>query len=121
MGLDELLNHKCDIYHIVKEEASPGFSLPASPKFTYPETPDEVDVPCHFGVKSGNRLIIQTEPQADYQAKIKLTVPLGTDIRLNDKIIDTVNGYEYTADIPVRIRNHHLFAMISRKTAQEAL
>uniref|UniRef100_A0AAU8AZW8 Element PBSX protein xkdH n=1 Tax=Dulem virus 37 TaxID=3145755 RepID=A0AAU8AZW8_9CAUD len=121
MSFESMLNHKCDVYHIQKSEASPGYGLAASPAFSYPDEPDIADLQCHFGVKSGTRLVVQLTPQAEYQAKIKLVVPLGTDIRLNDKIVDKQTGYEYTADIPVQVRSHHLFVMLSRKSAQEPL
>lgn len=121
MSFESMLIHKCDVYHIIREDKSPGYGLPSSPAFSYSDTLDITDLKCKFGVKSGSRIIVQTEPHADYQAKIKLTVPFGTDIRLNDKIIDKATGYEYTADIPVQVQNHHLFVMLSRKSSQEPL
>lgn len=121
MSFEAMLNHKCDVYHIRKAQSSPGYNLPSSPSFSYPETPDIEDLQCHFCVKSGSRVIVQTEPKANYQAQIKLVMPFGTDIRLNDKIVDKESGYEYTADIPVRVQNHHLFVMIRRTSSQEAL
>lgn len=121
MSFMSMLNHTCDVYHIRETSESPGYGLTSSPAFSYPDEPDITDLQCHFGVKSGTRVVVQLTPEAEYQAKIKLTVPLGTDIRLNDKIIDKQTGYEYTADIPVQIRNHHLYVMISRKSAQEPI
>jgi hypothetical protein len=47
-------------------------------------------------------------------AKIKLTLPIGADIRLNDKIVDCKTGLEYTAEQPVDVRGHHLFAYIKK-------
>ena len=121
MSFEAMLNHKCDIYHIKKSQSSPGYNLPGSPSFSYPDDPDIKDQPCHFCVKSGTRVIVQNEPQADYQAQIKLVLPIGTDIRLNDKIVDKTGGYEYTADIPVRVQNHHLFVMVRRRAPGEAI
>ncbi len=121
MSFESMLNHKCDVYHMLRSDESPGYGLPSSPSFSYPAKPDIVDQTCHFSVKSGTRTVVQNEPQADYQASIKLVVPLGTDLRLNDKIVDKATGYEYTADIPVQVRNHHVFVMLSRKSAQEPL
>lgn len=117
MSFEAMLNHKCDVYHVQRTDTSPGYNLPSSPSFSYPYTPDIVDLQCHFGVRNGTRTIIQNEPQAYYEARIKLTVPLETDIRLNDKIIDKSNGYEYTADIPVGIRGHHMIVWLHRKDA----
>ena len=121
MSFESMLNHTCDIYHLLRTDASPGYNLPSSPTFSYPAAPDIVDQVCHFGVKGGARIIVQNEPQTDYQAKIKLTLPLNADIRLGDKIVDKATGYEYTAEMPVRVRDHHLYVMVSRSSEQEAL
>lgn len=121
MSLESLLNHTCDIYHIQKEGKSPGFGLASSPSFSYPTEPDIRAQPCHFGVKFHNVTITQTEPANMMDAKIKLTLPLGTDVRLNDKIVDCASGLEYTAEQPVNVRNHHLFVYIKRKGDQKAL
>ena len=121
MSFETMLNHKCDVYHIQKADVSPGYNLPGSPLFSYPETPDIEGLACHFGVKSGTRIIVQQEPQADYQAKVKLVVSYNADIRLNDKIVDVDTGYEYTAELPVKIRDHHKFTMLHRTNAQEPL
>jgi hypothetical protein len=119
MSFESMLNHKCDVYHIKRADASPGYGLPTSPSFSYPETPDISGLPCHFNVKSGSRVVVQMEPQANYEAKIKLNLPLGADIRLNDKIIDASTAYEYTAEIPITIQAHHMYVMLKRTTAQE--
>jgi len=121
MSFESMLNHRCDVYHIRRADESPGYGLPSSPSFSYPAEPDIKGLACHFGVKGGARAIAQNEPQADYQAKIKLTAPPGADIRLNDLIVDAGSGYEYTADIPVRIRDHHIYVMVSRRAGQEAI
>ncbi len=121
MSFEAMLNHKCDIYHVQKSRASPGYGLPGSPSFFYNDVPDIKDLQCHFCTKSGSRVIVQNAPQAEYQAQIKLILPIDTDVRLNDKIVDKESGYEYTADIPLRVQNHHLFVMIRRRTSQEAL
>lgn len=121
MSLESLLNHTCDIYHIQKEGKSPGFGLTASPSFSYPAEPDISGQTCHFGVKSMSVTVTQTEPANLLDAKIKLTLPLGTDVRLNDKIVDCATKLEYTAEQPVNIRGHHLFVYIKRKEAQKAL
>ena len=57
MSLENLLNHTCDIYHVVEGEKSPGYNLPASPSFSYPEEPDISGQSCHFGVRSALSLI----------------------------------------------------------------
>lgn len=114
MSLENLLNHKCNIYHIEEGASSPGYSLPSSPSFTYPEEPDISEQSCHFGVKSRAVTIIQTAPANLMDAKIKLTLPIGTDVRLNDKIVDCETGLEYTAEQPVNVRGHHLFVYVKK-------
>lgn len=121
MSLESLLNHTCDIYHLQKGGASPGYGLEVSPSFSYPAEPDIQAQVCHFGVKSRNVTITQTEPAALLDAKIKLTLPIGTDIRLNDKIVDCATGFVYTAEQPVNVRDHHLFVYIKRTKEQEPL
>lgn len=114
MSLESLLNHKCDIYHVREGERSPGYGLPASPSFSYPEEPDITEQECHFGVRSASITVTQTAPANVMDAKIKLTLPIGTDVRLNDKIVDCTTGLEYTAEQPINVRGHHLFAYIKK-------
>jgi len=121
MSIEKLLDHTCDIYHIVKGDGSPGYNLPSSPTHTYPKDPDLSNVPCHFGVDSRNVTITQTQPAAIMEAKIKLTLPTGTDIRLNDKIVDNGSGLSYTAESPRNIRGHHLYVYLRRTEAQQPL
>ena len=47
-------------------------------------------------------------------SRIKLTLPLGTDVRLNDKIVDCATGLEYTAEKPINVRDHHLFVYVKK-------
>ena len=46
---------------------------------------------------------------------------IGTDIRINDKVVDCETGLEYTAERPRNIRDHHIFVYIKRTKEQEAL
>lgn len=121
MSLENLLGHFCDIYHLQEGKDSPGYGLPESPSFSYPETPDVTQQSCHFGVKSQSVTITQSEPANLMEAKIKLTLPIGTDIRLNDKIVDCTTGFEYTAEQPRNIRNHHIFVYVKRTEKQKPL
>lgn len=121
MSLEKLLNHLCDIYHIQEGNSSPGFGLPSSPSFSYLPEPDIHEQQCHFGVRSQNVTITQTAPINIMDAKIKLTLPAGTDVRLNDKIVDCATGLEYTAEQPVDVRGHHTFVYIKKAGGQKAL
>lgn len=121
MSLEKLLDHKCDIYHIRKEGKSPGYGLVASPSFNYQDEPDIKEQACHFGVKSAAVTVTQTAPANLMDAKIKLTIPIGTDVRLNDKIVNCGTGLEYTAEQPVNVRNHHMFVYLKKVEGQKAL
>lgn len=121
MAFEKLLDHKCDIYHLVKTEKSPGYGLPSSPSFNYSDEPDESGISCHFGVESLDTEVSQKQPQNILREKIKLTLPINTDIRINDKVVDYSTGYEYTAEKPRNIRGHHIFVYVKRTKSQEAL
>lgn len=121
MGFEGLLDHLCDIYHIQEGQESPGYGLASSPFFSYPAEPDICAQKCHFGVRSQNVSVTQTAPANLMDAKIKLTLPAGTDVRLNDKIMDCETGLEYTAEQPRNIRGHHIFVFIKMKDQQRIL
>lgn len=121
MAFEKLLDHTCDIYHLKKSNNSVGYGLPDSAGFSYADTPDEKAVPCHFGVESLDTEVVQKNPQNVLRERIKLALPYGTDIRINDRIVDCASGLEYTAERPRNIRNHHIFVYVSRRKEQEAL
>jgi hypothetical protein len=120
MGFDALLNHTCDIYHIVKDDTSPGFGLPDSPAFSYSGTPDISAMRCHFNLRGALR-VSQNEPYASLDGRVKLNLPLETDVRINDKIVHLETGYEYVAEAPTRIRNHHIIVYLRRTDGQVKL
>lgn len=121
MSIENFFDHQCDIYHLIEDCQGMGYGLPSSPAFSYPETPDEASVPCHFAVKSFSCTIQQTQPANEYDAKIKLTLPIDTDIRRNDKIVELSTGLEYTAEQPRNVRGHHKFVFVKRLDAQKPL
>ena len=116
MSLDNLLDHKCDIYHLKKSKSTVGYGLS-----DYGDIPDLKNVICHFGVESLDSSVEQKNPQNILTERIKLTLPIGTDIRINDKVVDCETGLEYTAERPRNIRGHHIFVYIKRTKEQEAL
>lgn len=113
--IEDFFDHKCNIFHIRENGASPGYSLPDSPAFSYPDEPDISDLACHFGVRTQSVTIGQAAPVNLMDASIKLALPSGTDVRLNDKIVDCDTGYEYTAEVPRNIRGHHIFVYVKKK------
>lgn len=121
MAFEDLLDHTCDIYHIRKEEKSPGFNLPSSPTFHYPDEPDHKEVKCHFGIGSESITLRQDKPATMMEAGTKLTLLVGTDIRLNDKVVNCKTGEEYSAEVPRTVRNHHIFVPIKKKEGQKIL
>lgn len=121
MAFEDFFNHTCDIYHIKKGGKSPGYGLASSPSFEYPAEPDIKKQKCHFGVKSASVTITQTAPANLMDAKIKLMLPIGTDVRLNDKIVNCDTRMEYTAEQPVDVHGHHLFVYIKAIGGQRPL
>ncbi len=121
MGVYELLDHECDIYHTVKTTAPSSYGLPGEDTFDYKGTPDIEAVPCHFSTKINNEGVSQMDPKNILMSTVILTLPIGTDIRINDKVVDKRNGLEYTAAVPRGIRNHHIKVTLYRTSVQEAL
>lgn len=119
--LNDFFDHTCDIFHLQSAPASPGYGLPESPAFSYPDEADEKSVRCHFGVKSAAVTVTQMEPANMLDAKLKLTFPVSTDIRLNDKIVWADTGFVFTAEVPRNIRGHHKFVYVKRIDAQRPL
>lgn len=114
MSFEELLNNKCDIYHMKKSESDKGFGIKGA-SYNYSDKPDLSSVPCHFNVGDDSASMQQTEDANEYTAVGKLQLPLGTEVYVNDKIVDLENGLSYTAEIPRNIRNHHMIVTIQRK------
>ena len=95
MSLDNLLDHKCDIYHLKKSKSTVGYGLSDTVSFDYGDIPDLKNVICHFGVESLDSSVEQKNPQ---------------------NILT-----ENTAERPRNIRGHHIFVYIKRTKEQEAL
>ena len=124
MALEDFFDHTCTLFHAEKNDRSLGYGISDENYFLYPDAAEEkdTDIPCHFSVKAGTYQTAQEEPQNAYSARLKLALPIGTDIRVNDKVISGVTGYEYTAEIPRKIRNHHIIVYVNRSgTVKEAL
>jgi hypothetical protein len=119
MSIEALFDHTCDLYHVIESQSSPGYSLPASPTFEYPEQADEQAIPCHFNIKGYSPSLIQNEPENRLTDRVKLNLPIGTDIRLHDKVTDLNTGLSYTAVSPPRnIRGNHIIVYVERTRTQ---
>lgn len=113
MSFENLLDHRCAIYHMKKEGKNLGYGITGE-TFVYPEEPDVADVPCHFNVLDTGTLN-QTEDANEYTTVGKVNLPYGTDVRVNDKVVDLGSGITYYAEIPRNIRNHHVIVQVQRK------
>jgi hypothetical protein len=117
MAFGNLLEQKCNIFHLTKVENDVGYGLKTGAKYDYNTEPDEVEIPCHFSVGlGGSNVMSQQEPQNEISGRIKLALLLGTDIRLNDKVLDLSSGLEYVAEVPRQIRQHHIIVTVQRIT-----
>lgn len=123
MSLQSYLKHKCDIYHFVTDEQSVGygFGTEKDKVFSYLNEPDVSNVDCHFHTKSFSSNLEQAEPNNDFIVTRKLTLPIGTDIRMNDKVVELSSGLEYTARQPLNIRNHHISVILFRTERQKPI
>lgn len=121
MSFEDLLDHKCDIYHYTNQSVNKGYGFTEN-KYSYPDAPDEKDISCHFHVTDTN--IKQDAPMNKYPAHIKVDFPADANIKLNDKVVwkDGSNTFSYTAEIPRNIRGHHIVVFVNRDGAvKEAL
>ncbi|MBP2635551.1 MAG: hypothetical protein H6Q72_1458 [Firmicutes bacterium] len=111
MSFRSMLTDKCNIYHLRESNSSPGYGLPGESEYCYPDEPDAVDVPCKFTEK--NQSIIQGEPGAEIIHNFGVNLMPSADVRLNDKLV--WNGMEFKAQIPQKIKNHHIEVAVTRK------
>ena len=88
MAIENFFDHTCNIFHLRSEGKSPGFGLPAAPEFKYDADPDLAGVACHFHVKGFSPSFKEQSPHTDMDGSEKLSLPAGTDVRINDKIVD---------------------------------
>lgn len=111
MSFRSLLTDKCNVYHLQEGTTSPGYGLPGESEFKYSETPDLVDMSCKFTEKG--QTITQGEPGAEIVHSFDVSFLPGVDVRLNDKLV--WNGMEFKAQIPQKIKNHHIEVAVVRK------
>jgi hypothetical protein len=112
MAIENLFDHTCDIYHLLTDSGNLGYGITAD-VHNYANTPDIQAIPCHFNVDPDG-IMQQTESANEYTYTGKLQLPTGTDIRVNDKVVDRGNNLIYTARVPKNIRNHHMVVAIQR-------
>lgn len=118
--IEDFFNHLCNIYHIKEDKQDIGYGISSTPIFSYSVVPDAENVKCHFSTKSPEH-ITEADPEQRLTASVKLVLPIGTDVRINDKILDVNTGIEYTAEMPKTIQKHHKYVMCIRKTIQDRM
>jgi len=118
MAIEDLFDHKCSIYHLQTIVTDMGFGV-TSESTGYPDIPDLAAVPCHFSSAASTQMN-QTESFNEYLYTGKLKLPAGTDVRVNDRIVDDENGLEYYAQVPRNIRGNHVAVVIYRKGSVDA-
>ena len=115
---DDFMNHTCNIYHLENNPVNVGYGSLASDVKAEKSKPDEIAVKCHFHIKSsvGSVAVIQNEPYSSVEGQIKLSLPIGTNIRMNDIVEDCRNGLKYRADAPKEVYGaHHIIVNLRRQ------
>lgn len=106
MSINNLMDHKCNIHHIIKTSSGGGFGLPAEDKYSYSKDPDILSQPCHFKL---NKLIItDSGPAKSFSSTSHADFPIGTDVRPNDKIVDLETNIVYYCNIPKNLRGNRI-------------
>lgn len=119
---EDFLNHVCDIYHLEDFQLDVGYGIKKAVERRHEEAPSEVDVKCHFHIAQNDLLkIVQREPYSSLEGNNKLTLPAGTDIRENDKVVDKENGIAYRVGVPKKVHGgHHIVVMVMRMEGVES-
>lgn len=112
---EDFLDHKCDIFHLVDSPNPEAYGIRAMAKRVPAERPSEKGVCCHFHVRNDGLQIAQGEPYSSLQGQVRLSLPIGTDIRENDIVQSWETGLRYRADVPRKIRGHHITVTLRRE------
>lgn len=111
MSYDKLLSDRASIYHLDKTSSGGGFGLPSEDAFSYPSTPDSVNVPCYL--VRGRGTLIQTDSMrvssSDDLAHFKITA----DLLEGDKVV--IDGSVYIAGKPYKVKQHHIECPLRRE------
>lgn len=112
---EDFFNHTCDIFHLVEQASTKDYGIKVAKQYVYEKEPSEKDVPCHFHIQSDTLKIVQKEPYSILSGEVKLSLPIGTDIRKNDRVQSKETGLCYYADVPRNIREHHIIVQVRRE------
>lgn len=119
---EDFLDSTCNIYHTENKTVDPGYGIRPRVVKTSGKTIDLEAVPCHFHIKVGNTVrVVQREPYSEVDGETKLTLPIGTDIRVNDTVEDCKTGLKYRAGVPHEVHGgHHIVVQIYREGGTRA-
>lgn len=119
MAIEDFFIHSCNIYHLKyeKDGIDLGYGI-KSDKYTYSNDADIKDVSCHFSYKTLEQFAHNT-PHPSFTGRVKLALPVGTDIRLNDKVVNNLTGLEYIAEMPHQIRKNHIIVYLMRTDEEQ--
>lgn len=112
MALSDFFDHTCNIHHIQTNSTNLGYNI-EDKEYYYSDTADIENIPCHFYVKTLEQFI-HSEPQPMVTGRMKLALPIDTDIRTNDKVVNNVTGLSYIAEVVHNIRGHHIMVYLFR-------
>lgn len=104
----KFFDHTCNIYHLEGTDDTPGFGLQTMENNSYPETADIEGQICHVHVGDQNVNESQRSPQRDIELEGAISFPIGTDVRVNDRIEDLTHGKNYIVSNPRNIRGNHI-------------
>lgn len=104
MSYADLLTDRCDIYHLVENQAGGSYGVPGEKEYSYPVAPDRVNVPCLFAKESLK--IEKNEPGIVIVQSFLVHFFIEDDVRFNDKVV--FNGINYRLELPRKIREHHI-------------
>lgn len=113
---DDFMNHTCNIYHLADGKVKVGYGIEAADVKAAEPEPSEKAIPCHFHIRANNGVQLrQSEPYSSAEGDLKLSLPAGTDIRINDTVEDCRDGLKYRAGVPREVHGgHHIIVTLSR-------
>jgi hypothetical protein len=109
MSYASLLIHRCDVYHLQEQEEIGGFGIPSNAiqrNYQYGMIPDLAQVKCYWERRDLSNGFERREPYTMTNDMYTVHFAIGTDVRINDKVV--YNGTAYRLTRPEPIRNHHI-------------
>lgn len=113
MSINNLFDHSCNIYHQIIQEKELEYGLKSSNVYTYENEVSEKYIPCHFKNINDQRITQKEAFYASYD-DIKVILPFGTNVVLNDKIVNAQTNEQYIAGFPINYRNSHIIVRLRK-------